>query len=252
MQHVNQARLLHPELDLNSEAGVLRIGPMGLRQAENFRCLLEGEGLTTGADEDIRVIPLGRDLAWVVVAGPEVTGYLMEDYGVTACCESLDVIVKKCVSQNTPISFDGHYYPDDRTKITSTMTAVHDGRKVSWSRIRARHRDGEQLRLSTRQDSFPIVDCGPADRLECRNAEASAAGPYRPSRNGSERGKPNPDSCEQVAATPLPAQLSRCPPWISAQKRSPRCGWPCRSISRSSPHGCGQHNHSGTCSPTGC
>lgn len=252
MQHVNQARLLHPELDLNSEAGVLRIGPMGLRQAENFRCLLEGEGLTTGADEDIRVIPLGRDLAWVVVAGPEVTGYLMEDYGVTACCESLDVIVKKCVSQNTPISFDGHYYPDDRTKITSTMTAVHDGRGVSCLAFALAIGTGSNCACPhgrTVSRSWIVVRRTGLNAATLKPPPRAFTGP---SRNGPERGKPNPDRCEQVAATPLPAQLSRCPPWISAQKRSPRCGWPCHSISRSSPHGCGQHNHSGTCSPTGC
>ena len=86
----------------------------------------------------------------------------MEDYGIDAPIESHDKLVLKCCLPNTPVTIEGHYHPDDETRIASSMTAVHDGTDVSWSRLRTRLRDNEQILLIAREDRFPVVDCGPA------------------------------------------------------------------------------------------
>lgn len=161
MQQQQLVSKLHPELDLNAEDGVLRIGPIRIEFAEHIGDTLSAFGMTTGNDDVIRIVNSRRGQAFLVVSGPAVTGYLMEDYGIGAPIESHDALVLKCCPANTAVTIEGHYHPDDETRIASVMTAVHDGTKVSWSHLRTRLRDGEQLRLTSRKDRFPVIDCGP-------------------------------------------------------------------------------------------
>ena len=161
MQQEPLASKLHPELNLNAEDGVLRIGPMRSKFAQQIDDTLNALGITTGNDDAIRIVGNNRSQAFLVVSGPFVTGYLMEDYGISAPIEVYDALVLKCCSANTPVTIEGHYHPDDETRIASVMTAVHDGGKVCWSHLRTRLRDGEQLLLTSRKDRFPVIDCGP-------------------------------------------------------------------------------------------
>lgn len=179
MQQEHLASWFHPELNLSVENGVMRIGPIRGKVAESFGSILRSLEMTTGADDAIRVVHQRRGQAYLIVSGEAVTGYFMEDFGTSAPIESLDQLVLNCCQENVPVAIEGHYHPDDETRITTVMTAVHDGSKVSWAYRVTRLRSGEQLRLTSCQDRFPVIDCMPSIGVKRTNdallVEASMA-----------------------------------------------------------------------------
>ncbi len=157
MQLVDLTPFRHSVLDAATEDGVLHIGPIHRTDAQSIVDLLSNLGLTTGADDAIRLTAQGKDMVSMAVTGMDVTGYLMEDFGIEAETEALDAFILRACPAGTPISLRGHYHPDDETRITSVMTALHDGRRVTWTSFRLRMRDGETLRLSDTPGTFPMV-----------------------------------------------------------------------------------------------
>ena len=148
-----------PELDLATDKGVLRFGPLKASSAGEVRYLMQEFGLSTGGDQDLRFKSAGQDAVFLIAAGEGVTGYFLEDFGIEAAIESVDDLVLRCCPIGLPISIRGHYYPDDETRITTLMTAVHDGIKVTWCHLRTRIRGTEVLRLegAEGQQGFPIA-----------------------------------------------------------------------------------------------
>lgn len=147
----------HSDLDAATGEGILHIGPLHRHAARSLSTILGDLGLTTGADDALRFTAHGTDMVTLTVTGFDVTGYLLEDFGIEAETETLDAFVLRACPAGTPITLRGHYHPDDQTRITSFMTALHDGRRVTWTSMRLRMRDGETLRLSGTVGGFPML-----------------------------------------------------------------------------------------------
>ncbi|WP_027234428.1 hypothetical protein [Leisingera caerulea] len=152
-----------PELDLATDSGVIRFGPLKASCAGEIRALMQEFGLSTGGDQDLRIESAGHDAVFLIAAGEGVTGYFLEEFGIEAAIESVDALVLRCCAIGAPVSIRGHYFPDDETRIATLMTAVHDGAHVTWCHVRARIRGGEILRLegAEGQRGFPMVSCSP-------------------------------------------------------------------------------------------
>jgi hypothetical protein len=155
-----------PHLDFATEDGVLRIGPLKRRPVGELIAMMKAAGISTGADEDIKLVPHQFDTVYLIVCGEAVTGYPLEAYGVGASQEDIGAFLLKAAPANMPIRLNGHFHPDDETRIASDVTAVHDGKSVSWSYMRTRIRDGEQLRLESSKIGFTGMSANSNSRAD--------------------------------------------------------------------------------------
>lgn len=161
MQTDFQMDLVRPELNLHPTDGVLRFGPVHKDAVQALQKTMEALELTMGSDEVPEVVDCGDGLACLVAGGESVVGYLHDEFGIEAEAEDLDLLVLRYCPQNTPITLSGHYHPDDGTRITTAMTAVHDGVSVRWSRLSTKSDAAGVATLVADRGHFPVVDCTP-------------------------------------------------------------------------------------------
>lgn len=125
--------------------GRLRAGPFNLSGPGELNLAMERHGLRPGVEGDIGAASLMAGGIMLSASGAGVRGYFLAQDGYEIPLQELDAFILHTVAVGKACMISGHWSPDADRSIVSEAVAVHDGRRVTWSRSRIIHTaSGEQ------------------------------------------------------------------------------------------------------------
>lgn len=125
--------------------GRLRAGPFHLQNPTDLNVIMARHGIRPGGEGDVGVVSLMAGGIMLSAAGAGVRGYFLDSENLEIPGNDIDAFLLEAVRPGAACAISGHWSPDASRAIISDAVAVHDGRRVTWSKSRViHHADGQQ------------------------------------------------------------------------------------------------------------
>ena len=113
--------------------GRLRAGPFVVEHVGALHRLMDLHGLRPGTSGDVAMVSQTVQGMMISAQGPGVHGYFLDHEAIEVGRSDMDEFILAAVPAGSVCEISGHWCPDETRMVTTTATAMHDGRWVDWT-----------------------------------------------------------------------------------------------------------------------